>query len=340
MIGTACPACGCPTTRPLFWKPVDDETARRGAKPPHLPGYQVVACAVCGLGRVDPLPTAEDLAALYGDDYFQTVAFQGRVSDALVAYRPTGGPPRLEAIRAARLRAYEAAHVADLAAWSATLNPARRRVRLLDVGCGAGGVLAAARDVGWTAVGVEPSVAAARLAAQRGLTVLPTDLPDAGLPDAAFDIVHVREVLEHVTDPLALLQAARRVLRPGGLLYIQVPNDLEGYRVALFRRIWWVVPPFHLWYFSFDTLDRLLARVGLTARVRGTLGLGIGYDVYRYLGARLGALRWLDAHEDHKRLALIPRLARGVFRVAGAPTDTALNRIRRHSSLWVCATAT
>lgn len=340
MMALPCPACGESTTRPLYWKPVDEETARLGIKPSGLSGYQIVACMACGLGRVDPCPGAEELATLYGDEYFNTQAYRGLPSDSLIAYRRVGGPPRLAAIRAASMRGYERTHVADLAAWYASLHPTCPTPRrFLDVGAGSGGVLAAAQEIGWTAVGVEPSPTAARSAASKGLVIVPTELAEAGFPDGCFDIVHIREVLEHVLDPLALVSEAHRVLRPGGLLYVQVPNDLEGYRRAIFSRVWWLIPPYHLWYFTFASLERLLARVGLMVHVRGTLGLGVGVDTYRYLGAQLGVLAWLDAHEDDERLALAPRLTRAAFRAAGAPADVALNRARRHTSLWVCATA-
>ncbi len=353
---TQCPACGETATRPLFWKADGAETAWPGVKPPGTGGYQIVGCVTCGLGRVDPLPTPEELAALYQRDYFAPPRFVGRASDGLLAYRANPGRTRLDTVRAASEHAYEVAHVRRLGGWYAQLSAAspptiplppssptyggrkgeQRRLRFLDVGSGRGGVLRAARAMGWTAVGVEPSAVAARLAAQQGLTVVPTTLPEAGFPDAVFDIVHLREVLEHVSDPLALLGEARRILRPGGLLYVQVPNDLAGYRRYLFRRVWWLIPPYHLWYFTAASLEQLLARVGLTIQAQGTLGMGVGYDAYRSIGATLGVLPWLDAHEDGP-LALVPRLTRAAFRLAGTPADAALNRAQRHSSLWFCA---
>lgn len=334
-----CPACGAAETRPLYWKPQGEEWARPGQKPADRPGYQIAACGGCGLARVDPLPAPEELTRLYDADYFTPISFQGQVSDALLGYRPLSGPPRLQAIRVASEQAYERGRLDVIYAAYAQLHPGgppARPLRFLDVGSGRGGAVEAARQRGWTALGLEPSPAAARLAARRGLPILQASLDDAGLPDETFDIVHLREVLEHVRDPLALLRAARRALRPDGLVYIQVPNDLEGFRRWLFPRIWWLIPPHHLWYFTFDSLARLLRQVGLAVGVSGTLGFGVGYDTYRYLGCRLGALAWLDQHEVG-RLALAPRLTRAVFRAVGAPADALINRARRHSSLWVCA---
>lgn len=337
--GLTCPACGATATRPLYWKPADEEWARPGRQPAGVAGHQIVACEGCGLGRVDPLPGPDELARLYDADYFNPPAFRGRVSDALLSYRPLSGPPRLQAIRVASEQAYEQARLDVIEAAARRLREERlpsRPLRFLDIGSGRGGALQAAQRRGWTALGVEPSPSAARLAAGRGLPIWQGSLAEGALPDGAFDIVHLREVLEHVRDPLALLRAAARTLRPDGLLYIQVPNDLQGYRRQVFGRIWWLIPPHHLWYFTFDSLARLLDQVGLTIVVRGTLGFGAGYDTYRYLGARLRVLGWLDRHEDG-RLALAPRLVRAAFRAAGAPIDALINRAQRHSSLWVGA---
>ncbi len=333
----ACPACGEGETRPWRWKAAASEIAYPGIKPSDVAGYQLVRCAKCGLGRVDPLPTAAMLKELYTEDYFGAGDFSGRISDALQRYRRYSGPPALQAIRAASQRAYEAAHVARLEEWHSELGGAARPPRLLDVGCGLGGVLAAAQARGWCAVGVEPSQTGAVLAHQRGLDVINADLATSGLPDQSFDIIHIREVLEHVLDPMALVREARARLAPGGMLYVQVPNDIEGYRASLFRQVWWLIPPLHVWYFTFDTLERLLRRVGLTARVTGTLGLGVGFDSYRYLAAQASILAWLDSHEDGAA-GLVPRLARAAFRVAGTPADRLLDRAQKHSSLWVCAT--
>ncbi|MFN8472906.1 MAG: class I SAM-dependent methyltransferase [Anaerolineae bacterium] len=324
-------------TRPWRWKPSDSELAYPGPKPGDVAGHQLVRCVGCGLGRVDPLSTDAELKVLYSDDYFGGSDFSGGISDALVRYRRYSGPPALQALRAANERAYEAAHAAHLQAWYARLGGQAAPPRFLDVGCGAGGVLEAGTACGWRVVGVEPSQAGAVLTHRRGLAVINADLADAGLPDGSFDIIHIREVLEHVIEPMRMLREARRLLAPGGMLYVQVPNDIEGYRARLFPETWWLIPPLHVWYFTFDTLERLLGQVGLTTRITGTLGLGVGYDSYRYLAARARLLPWLDRHEDGVA-GVAPRAVRAAFRVAGSPGDHLLDRIRRHSSLWVCAT--
>jgi SAM-dependent methyltransferase len=98
--------------------------------------------------------------------------------------------------------------------------------RLLDVGCNMGMLLRLARDRGWEAVGVEPSPALHRIATEQlGLEVHNCFVE--ALPDSehhSFDVVALSDVFEHVTAPRQLLEHVAQLLRPGGLLYVKVPN--------------------------------------------------------------------------------------------------------------------
>jgi SAM-dependent methyltransferase len=99
----------------------------------------------------------------------------------------------------------------------------RFRPRALDVGCGAGGLLAClAHD--FDAVGVDMSPIARAYCADRGLTVVDGALPD-GLPfdDGAFDVIVASEVLEHIEDDRGSVVTLSRLLRSGGLLLCTSP---------------------------------------------------------------------------------------------------------------------
>lgn len=95
--------------------------------------------------------------------------------------------------------------------------------RLLEVGCGSGSFLRAARAAGFEATGCELSGSLARrVEYATGVPVHCGDL--ASMPERAFDVACMHHVLEHVSDPVAFLRAAQERLKPGGLLHLAVPN--------------------------------------------------------------------------------------------------------------------
>lgn len=165
--------------------------------------------------------------------------------------------------------------------------------RLLDIGCGVGVFLEMARGRGWQVAGVDISAYAVQHARdQRGLDARCGVLRDMQFADGSFDVVTMWDVLEHLPDPLAELREVRRVLRPGGCVLINTPNEGSllkvlarlGYRLSLGRLVYPVrklYHQYHLCYFTPDTLRRLLERAGLrvmklsgtcipTVKARGT----------------------------------------------------------------------
>ncbi|MEQ8329604.1 MAG: class I SAM-dependent methyltransferase [Longimicrobiales bacterium] len=106
------------------------------------------------------------------------------------------------------------------AALLAELRPPGEGDRLLDVGCGDGGFLDEAAAAGWRPLGLEISTAAAAGVAHP-VAVGPLD---AIAPGAGLAVVTFWDVLEHVVDPAAMLEAAAERLAPGGLVAVTMPN--------------------------------------------------------------------------------------------------------------------
>lgn len=143
-----------------------------------------------------------------------------------------------------------------------TFEPYRKNNRLLDVGCGAGSFLQAAARHEWKAFGVEISQSASEHVRGRGIEVFCGELENANYADEYFDVVIASEVLEHVPDPRAMLEAIARVLRPGGLLWATTPHG-RGISARLLGLEWSnVCPPEHLQLFSVASIKRLLAGAG------------------------------------------------------------------------------
>ncbi len=104
---------------------------------------------------------------------------------------------------------------------------------LVDVGCGMGALLRQARDRGWRGIGFDLSPEAVARARAEGLEVHESSWPPCALPDDSVDAVVFLNVLDHLPRPFAALEEARRVLRPGGLLYVRVPNGPLHVRLGL-----------------------------------------------------------------------------------------------------------
>jgi SAM-dependent methyltransferase len=151
------------------------------------------------------------------------------------------------------------------------LPTALRGGRALDVGCGSGTWLLKMRILGWEVEGVELSEAACAAARSAGLHVHQGQLADAGLPAASFDVVRIWHTLEHVPDPALVLREAARLLRPGGLLLVGVPNA-GGWLARAFGSYWFDLDvPRHLWHFTERDLRRLVEDAGLRV---GHIGYG------------------------------------------------------------------
>lgn len=215
-------------------------------------GYPVYRCLDCGLQYVSPTPSAQQLSEHYARNYAVS----------------------LERYAAARER--NVARIMELEGW----RP--ERGRLLEIGAAYGHSLSLARERGWDVAGVELSAAAAAYAREHfGLEVFGCDLVDAPLAADSFDAAIMWHVLEHARDPKAQLLRLAGLLKPGGLLGIRVPNaESFGSRVA--GQWWpWMCPPAHLWFFSRDTLPRLLRESGFEVLEVRTQR-GDGNNLYQY----------------------------------------------------------
>jgi len=146
------------------------------------------------------------------------------------------------------------------------------RGHLLDVGCGRGELLRAARDRGWSATGIELSSTFADYAEKHSQAeILRVPLAECAFPSQSFDVVILQAVLEHLYAPDAVIREISRILRPGGVLYTDVPNE-EGLYARLgnmyqmLRGRDWVInlsptfSPFHVFGFGRRSLGALLKK--------------------------------------------------------------------------------
>ena len=208
-------------------------------------GYDLVRCRNCDLLFVANPPDEEELARLY--------SFEGGFHTQLA----DGSDQSSSAADA------NALHHLDLMA------EVQKPGRLLDVGCATGRFMRHACSRGWTAMGVEPNNDTAAIARADGLDVVTGTLAEVDSSER-FDAVTMWDVVEHVPDPLEVLEQARSVLAPAGYLWLATPNvdglfPVASLRVANRVGRWpHPEPPYHLCQFSETTLREALRRTGFT----------------------------------------------------------------------------
>ena len=233
---SACVICGNAKAAPLFdaTDRLYHTTARR---------FRVVRCAECGLVRLDPRPSPEELRTFYPADYW---------------FAPEGGAAsRLEELYRRLVLRDHVGFVERALRDSGAAGP------LLDVGSGGGLFLGMMRQRGFTVVGLDFSREAARVAwrVQQAPSVC-ADLECAPFRAGSIGAVTMFHVLEHVYDPGAYLRVVRELLAPGGRLVVQVPNA-ACWQFRLLGRAWnGVDVPRHLSDFRARDLARLLEECG------------------------------------------------------------------------------
>ena len=241
-----CPVCGGAS-----WNPDVQADRILGLVEP----YRVEVCSGCGLGRLFPQLSLEDLKSVYDGSYFN--------SSCSVSADVVWQPPELD---------YATQVVPErLAKFSKTLQDlcqlAPKASTLLDVGAATGDMVKLARDSGLVADGLEFSEFASRQAFERyGIELM--NVPLSQLQQSSvYDIIHLNHVFEHFNEPRFELEQLHRLLKPGGLLYIEVPLQFH-----LLERIrFWLNPTdqtisvhslHHPFFYTTSTLHQLLNDTG------------------------------------------------------------------------------
>lgn len=207
-----------------------------------FPGSRVVRCAQCGLTRSFPVPS--DVRAAYEEDYYRAYADEGIALPAQFEAPPVRYVKRFT-----------------------VLSGGRREGRLLDVGSGYGSFLNLVRQNRWDVEGLDVSRFAAEQVHRRyGIHVSVGTLEEVGFPSEHFDAIHMSHVLEHLPDPRGTLAEVKRVLKPGGFLGIEVPNEFENLGTRTLSVLGLLRPysvhSTHIWFFSPSTLRRLSLLAG------------------------------------------------------------------------------
>ncbi len=133
---------------------------------------------------------------------------------------------------------------------------------LLDVGAAAGFFCKAAQDTGWNVIGVEPSSWMAQWGKGKfGVDLRQGTLQDHKFNDSFFNVITMWDSIEHMPDPLISLKECHRIMKSGGILLINTP-DFGSFLARIFGQNWWFLLSHHLYYFTSDTINKMLEVAG------------------------------------------------------------------------------
>lgn len=204
-----------------------------------------------------------------------------------------------------------------------------RAGQLLDIGCGAGDFIELAGAMGWTASGCDPDPHVVAMCRCRGLNV--REGGAAAFKDQAgtFNVVTLNQVIEHVIDPKALLRECFALLRPGGMVWIGLPNPRSiGFRQ--FGSAWaGLHPPYHLCLPTQTILSEWLVdagferarfqRRGAHARADWQKSMEIARQLGRY--APLRPLAWLGRVSSDFASTFSPKWGEETVAIAWKPSQ-------------------
>jgi SAM-dependent methyltransferase len=202
--------------------------------------FDVLECRVCGAVFLSPVPTPIELQHAYCQEYYG----RGQRKFQPLLQR------LLDGLRKGRMRLIRR-----------IVSPP---ARILDVGCGDGQFIAALRQVGFNAYGLElPGHAAERAAQRCGTAVITAGSFRSGLFSAsAFDMVTLWHVLEHLPEPQVSLAVLREIVKPGGYALLALPN-IDSLQSQIFQGNWLHLdPPRHLCLLPRRCLHLAMAREG------------------------------------------------------------------------------
>ena len=242
----SCPTCGSSDAAPELSK---DHMA-------------IVRCRVCDLVYTNPIFDEHHYREMYGSQDYQGIMRD--LGEQSHAYR-------VDRFGTERVTLMER-----------QIENASSPVRYLDVGCSTGFVVEAAHQRGWAATGIDLNPSAIAFGRGRGLDLHVAALADVSFEPGSFDAVSLFDVLEHLTTPADIVRQCSRLLKPGGILFLYVPNWDSASRLLMNGEAHFIWPTHHLNYYTPTTIHDFLSRCGLDVASLTTEGLDFAdYIWYR-----------------------------------------------------------
>tara|TARA_B100001750_G_scaffold169122_1_gene137530 strand:- start:1878 stop:2789 length:912 start_codon:yes stop_codon:yes gene_type:complete len=223
------------------------ETIRKYGK------YKVINCKYCKFIHINPIPTNEELENFYQNEYYQKTKpdyIIGNEKD--IAYQNYTFDEKLDFLES---------------------KISGKQKKILDIGSGPGFFLRRAKKRGWNVLGIEPSPIACEYAKKQKIPTIQKFFHEVNIKQLGkFDAIHTYDVLEHVNNPINILKKSYSLLKKGGIIIIEVPNDFnplqEIVQKSHKKKEYWVtlsskLKKFdHINYFNFKSISKLVEKIG------------------------------------------------------------------------------
>lgn len=220
--------------------------------------YQAKQCSSCSFVFLHPRLTAEELGVLYSDEYF--------LHDGADFGAHSATDYETAAIKGS-------VKFPEILGWIKRFKPAGS---FFEVGCGMGYFLNYAREQGYSVSGIEYARLGVKTCSEKfGLDVVQSSLEDFSPPSDKFDVLFMGDVLEHLLEPLKMLMKARTMLKPSGIVALEVPSTFNsvtgrfavaGYRLLGVKKKM-SMPPYHVNEFTPSTLRTIILKAGFNNAV-------------------------------------------------------------------------
>lgn len=205
----------CPNCKPdTEWKSFPDGAKHLSLVPP----LDVVRCSDCRLLFMHPRPSEDAINDM----------FAGVLPPDLKIY--AGQPANYGAVTEQRKQLFQERIRQLSASYDLVQKP-----RMLDIGASSGTMVELAKELGWDAYGIEPSLDGVAACKSKNLNVVQSKAEKLPFPHNFFDLVHSHHVFEHLNNPFEAAAEVYRVLKPGGEFFIEVPNQFDNIHFFRYR---------------------------------------------------------------------------------------------------------
>ena len=246
-----CPVCASAGGKLLGYRGGAAHQNNQGVK------TSITRCNYCSHQYPNPMPFPKvDLGVLYSDadEYFQNHELEEKKNNALGIMRD----------------------------FETRLG---KKGKILDVGCGRGELVWAAKESGWDAEGIDPSSEFVSFGNKHlGVNTRAGTLDETKFPSDSFDAVTLCGIIEHLYEPFETLREIHRILRSDGWLFFDAPNEDGLYMqfgnlyMRLLGRDWVVTlaptfPPYHVQGFNPQSLRKIMQRANFSIKKLDIFGV-------------------------------------------------------------------